>query len=579
MDKKVTSIGGQALMEGVMMRGPTSMAMAVRNKDGFIEVDSVRLKPIRWYNKVPVLRGVVSFVESLYNGVNTITKSAQVVGDEDEKISNGGMIFAVCAGVLLAIGLFMLVPELIASLIDGLIGHSVLIKSLIAGALRMIIFVAYLLIVSRMKDIRRTFMYHGAEHRTINCYESGMELTVENVQKCSTRHNRCGTTFLFIVMVVSILLFAIVNWILDLLIGDMLSGFVKKLVYFGIKLVILPFTAGISYEILKGVAKLPNNIFAKILRAPGLALQGLTTKIPDDDMAEVAIKSFLTVLKMEENSAEPTRAFGNLELPDVRKYIIKRIGKEEVEADWILCDTLKCKRGDVPLIKYVSLADFGKIKSICDRRVSGEPLDYILGKSYFYGLEIKVNDSVLIPRMETELLVSEAISAISDRYSSCVVLDLCTGSGCIAKALAVNTSATVVASDISDDALKVADENLEGTSVTLIKSDLFDAFNPNSFDVIVSNPPYIRSGDINSLSAEVKHEPRIALDGGESGLDFYKRIVCSAPIYLKKGGCLLLEIGYDQAEPITRLMETFGFSGVKTLKDYDGNDRIVIGKV
>jgi len=177
------------------------------------------------------------------------------------------------------------------------------------------------------------------------------------------------------------------------------------------------------------------------------------------------------------------------------------------------------------------------------------------------------------------LLVSEAISAISDRYSSCVVLDLCTGSGCIAKALAVNTSATVVASDISDDALKVADENLEGTSVTLIKSDLFDAFNPNSFDVIVSNPPYIRSGDINSLSAEVKHEPRIALDGGESGLDFYKRIVCSAPIYLKKGGCLLLEIGYDQAEPITRLMETFGFSGVKTLKDYDGNDRIVIGKV
>lgn len=195
MDKKVTSIGGQALMEGVMMRGPTSMAMAVRNKDGFIEVDSVRLKPIRWYNKVPVLRGVVSFVESLYNGVNTITKSAQVVGDEDEKISNGGMIFAVCAGVLLAIGLFMLVPELIASLIDGLIGHSVLLKSLIAGALRMIIFVAYLLIVSKMKDIRRTFMYHGAEHRTINCYESGMELTVENVQKCSTRHNRCGTTF------------------------------------------------------------------------------------------------------------------------------------------------------------------------------------------------------------------------------------------------------------------------------------------------------------------------------------------------------------------------------------------------
>lgn len=579
MDKKVTSIGGQALMEGVMMRGPSSMAMAVRNKDGFIEVDSMRLKPARWYNKVPVLRGVVSFVESLYSGINTITKSAQVISDEDEKVSNAGMIFAVCAGVLLAIGLFMVVPELIASLLDELIGHNVLIKSLIGGALRIVIFVAYLLIVSKMKDIRRTFMYHGAEHRTINCYESGMDLTVENVQKCSTRHNRCGTTFLFIVMVVSILMFAIVNWALDLLIGDMLSGFVKKLVYLGIKLVILPFTAGISYEILKGVAKMPDNFVAKILRAPGLALQGLTTKIPDDDMAEVAIKSFTTVMRMEENESEPTRSFGNLELPEVRKYIINRIKKEEAEADWILCHVLNCSRGNLPLVKYVSLSDFAKVKGICDRRVSGEPLDYILGKSYFYGMEIKVNSDVLIPRMETELLVTEAIKTIGDRGSSCVVLDMCTGSGCIAKALAANTAATVVASDISEKALAVADQNLEGTSVTLIKSDLFDAFNPNSFDVIVSNPPYIRSGDIELLSKEVRQEPRIALDGGENGLNFYKRIVCSAPIYLHKGGSLIMEIGYDQADSVTRLMETFGFSGVKVLKDYDGNDRIVVGKV
>lgn len=203
-----TFIGGQALMEGVMMQGATSMAMTVRTESGDILTETKRLSPKKWYNKVPVLRGCVAFVKSLVGGTSALMKSAEVIYPEEETPGKASFAIAAVLGVVFAVALFILLPSFIASMVDKyLISLSVLAFALIEGLLRILIFVLYLLIVSRMKDIRRTFMYHGAEHRTINCFEHGLELTVENVQKCSTRHNRCGTTFLFFVMVVSILVF------------------------------------------------------------------------------------------------------------------------------------------------------------------------------------------------------------------------------------------------------------------------------------------------------------------------------------------------------------------------------------
>ncbi|MDE7395726.1 MAG: DUF1385 domain-containing protein, partial [Clostridiales bacterium] len=211
---KRSMIGGQALMEGVMMRGKHSMAMAVRAPDGSIMLETTRLKGARWYNKVPIVRGVVSFVQSLISGVTTLMRSAEVSSPDEETPGKGWMAFAVVLGVVLAVGLFILLPSFLNTLLfekaiklEAHFGKktAILLSSLFEGVLRILIFVLYLFIVSRMRDIRRTFMYHGAEHRTINCYEKGYDMTVEIVQKCSTRHNRCGTTFLFFVMIVSIL--------------------------------------------------------------------------------------------------------------------------------------------------------------------------------------------------------------------------------------------------------------------------------------------------------------------------------------------------------------------------------------
>ena len=189
-DEKVkrTLIGGQALMEGVMMQGATSMALSVRTEEGDILTETKRLRKRGVISRIPIVRGCVAFVKSLITGTGTMLRSA------DETPSKGAYAVATVLGILLAVGLFILLPSFLVSMLGKLVTLGILLSSLIEGLIRIALFVLYLFIVSRMKEIKRTFMYHGAEHRTINCFEKGMELTPENVQKCSTRHNRCGTT-------------------------------------------------------------------------------------------------------------------------------------------------------------------------------------------------------------------------------------------------------------------------------------------------------------------------------------------------------------------------------------------------
>ena len=587
-------IGGQALMEGVMMRGERSMAMAVRDPSGEILVETKRLGGKKWYNKVPIIRGVASFISSLVSGVNTLMRSADVSSPEEEKPGKGWMAFAVILGVVLAVGLFILLPGWVDDLLFGkLFGKwglnlsermnysvALLVESLFEGVMRIIIFVLYLLIVSRMKDIRRTFMYHGAEHRTINCYEKGYEMTVENVQKCSTRHNRCGTTFLFFVMTVSILVFALVRWLLGYIpLGEDTTWADNRLILTAARLIMLPIVAGLSYELLRGLALLPDNGFTNFLRAPGLALQRLTTYPPDDEMAEVALVSFLTVLNMDADESIRELQFGEYDLKTVRKETNKALsdyGLDEREAsaetDWLLSCVTKLKRSDLGRMKSLDLGQYRELKELLSRRLTGEPLDYVLGESEFFGNKLKVNKSVLVPRMETEILCDEAVKIIGD--GELKVLDLCTGSGCIALSIAKATKAKVVAADVSDDALKVAKKNLEGTDAQVVKSDLFESVE-GEFDIIVSNPPYIASAEIYTLAPEVKAQPHIALDGGEDGLDFYRRIEKDYRSHLRSGGVMLLEIGYDQAD---KVREIFKSASVEIKKDLDGNDRVAVIK-
>ena len=569
---KHTKIGGQALMEGVMMQGATSMAMAVRTSDGEILTETKRLKGHKWFSRIPILRGVVAFINSLVRGTGTLLRSSEVIFPEEETPSKGAFALASVFGVVLAVALFMLLPSFLVSIFEKYVVQlNVLLSSLLEGGVRILLFLTYLILVSRMKDIRRTFMYHGAEHRTINCFERGLPLTVDNVQSCSTRHNRCGTTFLFFVIIVSILVFSLVSWVLSL-IGIEVNALGKM----GVRLLFLPLVAGLSYELLRFLAILPDNKFVDIFRAPGLALQRLTTYPPTPDMAEIALISFNLVREMDDDQSIEEHKFGEFTLTQIRKIVENRLDgagiTELCEVDWIICEATGLKRNELSeKLQKTTYSQYRKIIDITKKRAEHIPLDYVVGKSYFYGETLVVNESVLIPRLDTEVVAETAINCINESGAK-NVLDLMTGSGCIALAIAKNTTATVMASDISEDALNVAKINL-GDYATTVLSDGFTNIT-GKFDVIVSNPPYIDEEAMKSLEKEVLCQPEIALFGGSDGLKFYRLIINQATDFLNDNGVLILEIGYDQREKVCNLLSE-NFTDITCIKDLQGNDRVI----
>ena len=568
-----TMIGGQALLEGVMMRGKTSVAMAVRAPSGEIELHTERLKKQSKAAKIPVVRGVISFVSSLAVGINSLLKSAEVSVPEDEAPSKTSTVIATIIGVVLAVGLFVGIPLFISFAIRKWTSFdNIAVISVIEGVSRLLIFIIYLALIRLMKDIKRTFMYHGAEHRTINCYEKGLPLTVENVQSCSTKHNRCGTTFIFFVVVFAIIIYALLNWVFSLFPDYKWLLEENFLFKFAVRLALLPLIAGLSYELLRGLALLPDNKFTNILRAPGLALQKLSTCIPDDDMAEVAIAAFNAVLELDSQPNKGTMDFYERDFALERKKLAEKLPDNPQDADWIYCEILGKSRGELGGVDKIKICQVKQANEYADRLLSGEPLGYVLGNAEFCGIKLKVDSRVLIPRFETEVLAEEAVKLVSGRDKA-RVLDMCTGSGCIAAVIAKNTAAQVVAADVSDEALEVAKANLSGLGAEVVKSDMFENIE-GKFDLIVCNPPYIRSADIEGLEKEVTCQPHIALDGGEDGLKFYRVLADKAGEYLTDGGAIMMEVGYDQAQDVINLFKKIGKSRI--IKDLDGKDRIVI---
>lgn len=282
------SVGGQAVIEGVMMRGPGKVATAVRNPDGRIEVEKGPVHSIADKYpilKKPMLRGSVSLVESLVLGIRSLSYSAKMAGEEDEQLSDKEMAGTIIFAFVLAAILFIAIPTGAAKFFHFITDDPVFLN-LMEGFLRLAIFLGYIWGISRMKDIRRVFQYHGAEHKTIHCYEAGLPLTVENVQKFSRLHPRCGTNFLLIVMLVSIFVFAFLGW----------PSLVERIAS---RVVLLPVVAGISYELIRFAGRTTNPIALKLIQ-PGLWLQYLTARPPEDDMVEVAIESLKAVLPEEE---------------------------------------------------------------------------------------------------------------------------------------------------------------------------------------------------------------------------------------------------------------------------------------
>lgn len=293
MNKK-PNVGGQAVIEGVMMRGKTHVAVAVRQPDGEISVD---VRPVNSISdrysilKKPFLRGVVSLVESLVMGMKALAYSAQVSGDEDEKLDSKEMALTIAVSTGLAILLFIVIPTWSMRFLTG-ITQDHMALNLAEGVLRMAIFLAYIAAISSMNDIQRVFQYHGAEHKTIYTYEAGLPLKVENVRPFSTLHPRCGTNFLMIVMLISMFIFTFLGW------PSLLERIASRII-------LMPVIAGVSYELIRYAGAHTDNPLVRIAITPGLLLQKLTTRQPDDSQIEVAIASLKAVVPPEDLAQEP----------------------------------------------------------------------------------------------------------------------------------------------------------------------------------------------------------------------------------------------------------------------------------
>jgi uncharacterized protein YqhQ len=310
MSKKYTSIGGQALIEGIMMRGPEDIAIAVRKPDGEIVLkkDPIKALPNLAFLKWPIIRGSVALVSSMVVGIKALTYSAEFFEVEGEgegeskfekwlyeklgdKADNILVAISMIFAMIFAFGLFGVLPTVLTNFFKATIENRWALAA-VEGVMKIVLFLSYILLISNMKDVKRVFQYHGAEHKTIFCFESGLPLTVENVRKQGRLHPRCGTSFILFVLVISIMIFSVISWN-------------SLLMRVALKVILFPVVAGLSYELLKYAGKNDGPVI-RALSYPGLMLQKLTTKEPDDGQIEVAIAAMKAVLKEEEIVEEVT---------------------------------------------------------------------------------------------------------------------------------------------------------------------------------------------------------------------------------------------------------------------------------
>lgn len=580
---KRTDVGGQAVIEGVMMRGSKGEATAVRTPSGKIEVKFEKKIPITKKYKFlnyPLIRGIFVLIDSMITGVGTLNYSASFFEEEEEeskfekwlkekmgdKANDLIVGLTMMVSVLFSILLFVAMPTAIASLFAKLnLPHIVL--NLIEAIIRMLVLFFYMYIISKMEEIYRVFQYHGAEHKTIFCYEAEEELTVENVKKFSRFHPRCGTNFMFLIMFVSIIIFTFTGW----------GGFFERI---ALRIVLIPLVSGITYEIIKWLGK-SNTPIAAIVSYPGMKLQELTTKEPDGSQIEVAIAALMRA----EGIKPKEKNLGEVLNNGIEILKNSEIDNYRLDAQLLLGHVLKETKLYILTNRdvLISKEKEKEFLNLIEKRKEKMPIKYILGETEFMGLNFEVKEGVLIPRGDTEILVEEVLK-LMDEEKSYEVCDLCSGSGAIGISLAhFRKNITVDEIDYFDIPEEVTKRNILKNNledrVSFIKSDLLkEVIGNKKYDFLVSNPPYIRNEEVNKLMKDVKdYEPHTALDGGEDGLDFYKRIVEESKLVLKNHGIIAFEIGFDQREDVENLLKLNGFVDISSYQDLAGLDRVVIG--
>ncbi len=707
-----TAIGGQAIMEGVMMQGPDRVAIAMRLPSGELYLKTKKKGKVSKAAKIPFIRGVVAFVNSLVNGMGTLMESADILeqyapeeyAEEPGRLEkwinekygeraawNFLMASALIFAVAVAVIFFVILPTWAVNFLGKWISNAIALN-LIEGILRIIMFVAYVAAIRGMKDIRTLFQYHGAEHKTIHCYENDRVLCPENAEEFYTLHPRCGTSFLVFVLIISLLLFSFLGW--PNLAIRILS-----------RILLIPVIASISFELLRWAGR-SNGKAVRILSWPGLQLQRLTTAEPNRDQLEVAILSLKAVLvdpatpeiqgfvdkdgnivrsraeeeiaakeneawaaeveaHTEANKEAARKALEETRIEEARTVFEDRgKGADDKDVDEVIrfLEDLDCDKYTIvapqetdgrTLVRAIAdreaaqakartlarrytkdiktyenaLAwgqaalsliengkneariimsyatglgrtelitrakelmredDFAEYEKRIYARIEGVPLQYIVGMQEFMGLPFRVNPSVLIPRLDTEVLADEVLKIIDEKgLKNPEVLDLCTGSGALGISIAARVpGALVTLTDVSEEALHTAMGNAAlndvGRRCSFLLGDMFEALpEDKQFDIIVCNPPYIKSSLIETLDVEVKdHEPRMALDGGKDGLRYYRIIADEASMHLRSGGTLALEIGFDQAVDVKRLLnKAKTYEDSRVVRDLSHLDRVII---
>ncbi len=625
---KPTKVGGQAVLDGIMMKGESKTALVMRLPDHSLYGKVTRKAAPKSWTKVPIIRGVGIFGGALIEGVKTIMNSADILEKYDgenaleddrftrwmnkkfgkEKAWNILMYITVAFSLALSIGLFIIIPTALVSL-GKLIWDNTIFLNIIEGIVRIIIFLIYILLVSKVKEIKDVFRYHGAEHKTIHCFESGEELTVENCRKFTTLHPRCGTSFLVFVLIISLILFSFLGW-------------PNIFIRIASRLLLLPVIAGISYELLRWAGR-SDSWLVKILSLPGIYLQKITTAEPTDQQLEVAIVALKAATKAkgpvgeglcdsEGNIIKNVKALMTLgEKELVNRGIDEREAKAQSEL--LYCHLKGVSRGELFNFwkKEVTGSEIKRYNNYILRKASGEPLEYITGTQEFMGLEFIVNENVLIPRHDTEVVVLKAEELLrnmennnleemntedldvngleaeevnpdninENKLDKIRVLDLCCGSGAIG--ISINQrigddKIDLSLSDISEEALLVTGKNIRKHKIEscIIQSNLFENIQ-GDYSMIISNPPYIPTKEIEELMIEVRsHEPILALDGGDDGLHFYRKIIEQAAEYLQIGGALVFEVGHGQGIYVKDLMEKQGiYENLEVIYDLDNKER------
>lgn len=573
-------IGGQAVLDGVMMHGKKGKATAIRNDNDNIEIDIERytIEVKRPIDKIPILRGLFSLGNSLENGLESFNYSIGNYNDDgndlekwlNEKLGDKVNLipknFMLYISIFLSIIIFMIIPTIL-TMGFRLIPLVNVELTVIEGIFTLLILAIYLMVIKRSDMVKNLFRYHGAEHKTINCYESNIELTVENVKIFSRLHKRCGTNFLFNMILINTILSFFIGW-----------KYIALRI--GLRFLILPIAIGITYEIIKWLGS-SKGIISSIVAYPGMRLQFLTTTEPTKREIEVAIMA----LKASEGMEIEKRID---ELLNEGSDILRKNGIDTNRLDAQLLLGKVLNKEKIWLItnndSRISVEKEKEFFELINQRKNKMPVKYILGVAEFMGLDFDIKEGVLIPRPDTEILVEEVLKYIKDE-EPLEICDLCCGSGAIGLSLATfrkNIKVDLV--DIDDIPKEVTLKNIKKFNLSdrtnFIQSDLFSSLKGKSYDVIVSNPPYIKEEVVETLMEDVKnYEPHLALAGGQDGLVFYRKIINESKEYLKENSLLAFEIGHDQGEEVKNLMENNDFTSLEIIKDLAGHDRVVLGKV